>query len=93
MPDTLSAEAGLLERASQLRSSNASEALALLRSHAERFPKGKLTIERRILEVEVLIRLGRRDEARVLLSKLNAAAGEGLYAAELRRLTRQLEGP
>src|SRR5687768_8474941 len=62
--DSLGEETELLERSRQLIGSNPNGALALVEEHARRFPRGKLAIERQLIEVDALQRAGRRAEAR-----------------------------
>jgi hypothetical protein len=59
-------------------------ALARALDHARRFPRGQLTAERTLIQIEALHRLNRDAEARVLARSL--VAGSGLYAERVRQL-------
>ena len=61
--DTVKAEAALLERARSLATNNPSQALAVTREHARRFPNGLLAQEREVIAIEALRKLGKQDEA------------------------------
>lgn len=83
---TLSAEAALLEQARrQLRVAPA-VALSVAAEHAQRFPRGQLTSERTLIQIEALHRLNRDSEARALGRRLLGGAASGLYAERVRRL-------
>jgi len=57
-------ELELLEAARTQKRRNAAAALAVLREHESRYPRGALTQERMVLIVDVLLRMGRRQQAR-----------------------------
>ena len=63
--DPLAEEVALLDRARAALSASPAEALALTAEHASRFPQGKMGMEREIVAIDALRRLGRADEARV----------------------------
>jgi hypothetical protein len=65
-------EAELLVRARSLRISDPEAALALLDQHARRFGDGLLAIEREVLTIETLRKLGRQDEAARRLAAFRA---------------------
>ncbi|MFO0555946.1 MAG: hypothetical protein U0271_46640 [Polyangiaceae bacterium] len=65
-PDPLVAEVELLRRAqAAFGRGDAAGALALADEHATRFPRGQLSLERRVLRALALCALGRKDEGRV----------------------------
>ena len=62
---TLTDERILLDRARrQLASDEPSRALVFLEEHAQRFGRGLLSEEREAMRINVLVRLGRKDEAK-----------------------------
>ena len=61
------------------------------RSHAPTFPRGKLGLERDLLSVEALRRLGRTPEARSRAGALAARARGTIYEERARSLSKQLE--
>src|SRR5512145_717892 len=85
-PDSsLSDEAQLLESARESLD-NPARALALVRRHEVRYPKGQLGAERDLIAVDALLRLGRRSEAeRRAAPRLNQDPNS-LYAKRLRQL-------
>jgi hypothetical protein len=83
---TLSAEAALLEQARRQMRVAPAAALAFAAQHAQRFPRGQLTSERTLIQIEALHRLNRDAEARALGRGLAGAAGSGLYAERVRQL-------
>lgn len=87
--DALRREAALLEEATALLNGNPNDALARLELHGREFPQGRLALERQMLTVDALRRIGRVVEARTLGNALVAQPGGSLYAARLRSL---LEG-
>jgi hypothetical protein len=84
--DDLGREIQLLERARQLLSANPGLALATLDEHRREFGKGTLVLERQFLEVDALLRLGRRSEARTRAANLRARAPGSLYEQRLSKL-------
>ncbi len=84
--DSLAQEAALLERARAALDVSPAEALALTESHAARFPAGKLGMERELLALEALRRLGRTGEARTRGEALLSRAKGGLYEERIRKL-------
>lgn len=62
---TLVDERVLLDRARrQLASGEPARALVFLEQHAQRFGRGELTEEREAMRINVLVQLGRKDEAK-----------------------------
>jgi hypothetical protein len=66
-------EAALLARARRHVRTDPAAALADIRLHARDFPNGLLVQEREVLFIEVLLRSGRRDDARRLAERFRAA--------------------
>jgi hypothetical protein len=63
--EELARERGILDRArKRIAIAEPQQALALLNEHARRFPQGRLSEEREAMLVNVLVALGRREEAR-----------------------------
>jgi hypothetical protein len=83
---TLSAEAGLLERARRQMRSAPARALSIAAEHAARFPRGQLASERALIQIEALHRLGRDAEARTLARGLLDGPSAGLYTERVRAL-------
>jgi len=84
--DSLAQEAALLERARAALGPTPAAALELTEVHASRFPRGKLGMERELIALEALRRLGRAEEARTRGEALLARAKGGLYEARIRQL-------
>ncbi len=84
--DPLAREASLLESARAALSSEPARALELLNRHAREFPRGKLVLERELLAVEALHRMGRNAEARTRGASLVATDPSGPYAARVSSL-------
>jgi hypothetical protein len=85
-PDTLAEEAALLERARAALASSPSSALQRTEEHAAQFPAGKLAMERELLAIAALGRLGRRAEARARAESLLERARGSLYEERIRQL-------
>jgi len=83
---TLAAEAALLEQARREMRAAPSVALSVAAEHAQRFPRGQLTSERSLIQIEALHRLQRDAEARALARRLLGGAGSGLYAERVHQL-------
>jgi hypothetical protein len=84
--DSLAEEAALLERARAALGPNPAEALALTEVHAAQFPAGKLAMEREIVALDALRRLGRSAEVRTRGEALLARVRGGLYEERIQRL-------
>jgi hypothetical protein len=84
--DTLEREARMLEQARALLPTNPGAALATLSRHQSEFPRGVLAIERELLSVDALLRLGRRSEAEARARALRGSAPGSLYEARLNEL-------
>jgi hypothetical protein len=87
---SLDEEVALIARARSAVRSNPAEALELLRLHAQRYPHGKLVMERQLVEIEALLHAGRTQEARTRAETLLARSGGSLYEARLRRMLEQM---
>lgn len=83
---SLSAETALLEQARRQMRSAPAAALSVAAQHASRFPRGQLTSERTLIQIEALHRLGRDAEARNLARGLLSTAHSGLYAERVHQL-------
>jgi hypothetical protein len=89
-PLDLTHEARLLERARSLLLSDPALALSTLERHATEAPHGTLKVERELLEVDALVRLGRRRDAEAKARSLRGDAPGSIYE---RRLDELLRGP
>jgi hypothetical protein len=83
---SLAAEAALLETARAKMRGAPAEALALAAQHTARFPRGQLSSERALIQIEALHRLRRDAEARGLARSLLKGSGAGMYAERVRQL-------
>lgn len=83
---SLSVEAALLERARRELRAAPAVALAVATEHAQRFPRGQLSAERALIQIDALHRLGRDGEARALGRGLLGGSNSGLYAERVRQL-------
>jgi hypothetical protein len=68
--DTLSSELALLDLARERYEAHPEETLAVLGEHAQRFPTGKLALERELLALDALKKLGRTSEEHARADKL-----------------------
>jgi hypothetical protein len=84
--DNFELELLLIERARSELRHDPDVALRTLRSHRADFANGKLALEREILTITALVRLGRLVEARAYASSLRARAPGNLYDERLRQL-------
>lgn len=84
--DSLAQEAALLERARASLGANPAEALGLTEAHAAQFPGGKLSMEREIVAIDALRRLGRSGEARTRGGAVLSRARGGLYEERIQKL-------
>jgi hypothetical protein len=81
--DTLAREVALLERARAHFDGEPASTLAILDEHAHLFPNGKLAMERELLALDALERLGRKTEARARAARLVAVARGSLYETRI----------
>ncbi len=84
--DMLAEEVALLDRARAALGGNPSEALRLTADHAARFPRGKMGIERELVAIDALRRLGRGAEARSRAESLLVRARGSLYEDRIRKM-------
>ena len=90
---SLEAELAALRAAREQLAANPSRALLLSRAHSSTFPGAKLQAEAKLLEVEALVRLGRRDEASRAGRQLLAFPGASLYRERLESLIGERTNP
>lgn len=83
---SLSVEAAILERARRELRAAPAVALSVATEHAQRFPRGQLSAERTLIQIEALHRLGRDGEARALARGLLSGGNSGLYAERVQQL-------
>lgn len=83
---SLSVEAALLERARRELRTAPAVALSVATEHAQRFPRGQLSAERTLIQIDALHRLGRDTEARALARGLLSGGNSGLYAERVHQL-------
>jgi hypothetical protein len=88
--DSLAAEAAMLERARKVLDEDPAAALGQLDAHAMAFPNGALRLERELLAVDALGRLGRLDEAHVRGNILLREARGSLYEERVRAILDRL---
>jgi hypothetical protein len=85
-PAELARETHLLEQARQLLGSNPSRTLDLLNQHQREFKNGALQVERELLAVDALLRLGRRAEAQKRAAQLRTRNPGSIYDRRLSQL-------
>jgi len=86
---TLADERSLLDRARrQLASDEPARALTFLQQHAQRFARGELTEEREAMYVNVLVRLGRKEEAKTRGAAFQSRFPNSLMGANVRAALR-----
>jgi hypothetical protein len=91
--DTLSQEVALLDEARGSMAANPGAALSLLDRHRGAFPHGRLEMERELLVVDALGRLGRIDEARARAGTLATQVQGTIYEPRVGALLRRLAPP
>jgi hypothetical protein len=91
--DPLTAEAAMLEHARASLDRDPRASLAELDACAARFPLGALRIERELLAVDALTRVGSREEARRRGETLLAAARGSIYEPRVRSMLDKLGAP
>jgi hypothetical protein len=84
--DTLAREAAMLEDARALLDRTPGDALSKLEEHAAAFPSGHLALEREMMAVDALRRLGRTDDARSRGRALLARYHGSLYEERVRAM-------
>jgi hypothetical protein len=89
--DSLTREAAMLEQARAAMARDPNAALVLLDAHRAEFPQGELAMERELVAVDALTRLGRTADARTRGEALLPAARGSIYEARLVALLRALQ--
>jgi hypothetical protein len=87
--DALSREAAMLESARRALGSSPAEALAIADEHRAAFPSARLELERELIRVDALYRLGRHAEARQAAEALRRRGG--LYAERVERMIEKMD--
>lgn len=83
-PDALEEEQRLLGAAQRaLTQTDAAGALATIRAHARRFPRGTLAEERDALEIRALLLAQREDEARALAARFRRRYPDSVFIATI----------
>lgn len=82
------AELALVSRAESVLASDPAGALALTDEHQKKYPNGQLVIEREVIAVEALAKLGRKTEARRRSDELLAHLPDSPYRVRLERALR-----
>lgn len=90
--DLLAQEVALIDRARVEVRATPELALVTITRHKARFPRGALRTEAELLEIEALLKLGRRPLAERRAKQLEARETEGLVAERVRRLFEQFGG-
>ena len=89
---TLVDERVLLDRARrQLASDEPARALVFLEPHARRFARGELTEEREAMRINVLVQLGRKDEAKSSGDAFAARFPNSIMGASMRSALKTAE--
>jgi hypothetical protein len=91
--DSLAREAAMLEQARAALDHNPSVALAIANRHATTFPVGSLGVERELLAVQALQRLGRYAEARTRGSGLLEQARGSIYEKRVKAMLETMASP
>jgi hypothetical protein len=91
--DPLEREAAMLEEARAMLDRYPIGALSVLERHAATFPIGQLGMERELLAVQALRRLGRQAEARARGDALLRQASGSIYEPRVRAMLEDLGSP
>jgi hypothetical protein len=91
--DSLAREAAMLEDARGMLERNPGRALEVLNRHATTFPTGTLSIERELIAVDALRRLGRVAEAQARGMALLGQARGSIYEERVKALLQTLTSP
>ena len=91
--DTLAAELALLEQARASYDSDPAQTLAVLNEHARRFPAGKLSLERELLALDALKRLGMVSSERARAESLLPQVRGTIYEQRVRSHLEQPAAP
>lgn len=89
---TLADELVLLERARRSLSSDPRATLSALDEHGRRFPSGVLAVERELMTLDALRRVGRKEEARRSAAAWLSRDPTGLHAPRVRAILESLDG-
>ncbi len=89
--DALTLELRLVDGARVRLATDPTSALSQLDAHARDFPRGQLALERDVLRVDALLRLGRRSEAEAVARSLAARAPGSPQAERASDLTGSVE--
>jgi hypothetical protein len=84
--DVLQQEIRLLEQARRNLAASPGTARLVLLDHEQRFPSGHLRVERELLLVDALVRLGRRPEAEARATSLERQNPNSLYGERLEQI-------
>jgi hypothetical protein len=87
--DALVGEARLLNEAHRALAADARRALALAHEHARRYPRGQLTAERELIEIQALVKLGRRRDAETRAETLRKTTPNSIYDERLDQILRR----
>jgi hypothetical protein len=91
--DSLASEAAMLDRARLLLGSDPAAALRALDAYTAAFPTGHLGLERELLAVDALRRMGHVDDARARGQSLLARARGSIYEDRVRAILDALPAP
>jgi hypothetical protein len=86
-------EPQLIERARKALGADPHRALALTQEYQRRFPRGALTVEREVIALEALARLGRSAEARRRALAFEAEHPTSIHLPRVRSLLARLGNP
>lgn len=86
-------EPQLIERARKALGADPKQALALTQEYQRRFPSGALTVEREVIALEALARLGQRAEARRRARAFEAQHPTSIHLPRVRSLLARLDAP
>jgi hypothetical protein len=90
--ESLSAEVRILDRArAAVEARDPAAAQRALDTYAQRFPQGHLKPEATVLQLAVLVRLGRRAAAKAMAAQLLANESYRTYAHRIRSTLREIE--
>lgn len=89
---TLADELVLLERARRSLSSDPRATLSALDEHGRRFPSGVMAVERELMTLDALRRVGRTEEARRNAAAWLSRDPTGLHAPRVRAILESLDG-
>jgi hypothetical protein len=88
---TVASEVELLLRARRALASDPAAALAIAAEHQAAYPRGSHVLEREVVAIDALLRLGRSPEARARRALVDASYPNALYGERIDRLFRDRE--